>query len=671
MHARLEYTYTKPRTEFGRQCIFSDASFVSSQLPDRELRRQFIRKDPIDSSSQGIPEKSTAETSTVSETFRGSAIKHTEGGWPKDVNIYDEEQTARYRKRIERDGKYEKQLKRLLPRTEHTVTQNNAVNVMEEYFDSVKDDACSGPAYTTIDSISCFVCPGNDGTIAANHISFSAKAGSEVVIAYADVQFPIDREKKQVSCVWDTGYSQTPILNLESKSQFIQLEYNRKDDFIIAGGRADGIVSLFDTRLGGKAQLNSDMEHSHKDFVSSLQWIQSKTNTEFFTGAGDGQVKWWDTRSMAAPYESYTLEMESEIPSTEPQVQQIDNTNNNTSPETNHESSNAPSNVTGNESNTIEISSPPVPNKHVIGCTVLEFIQSMPSRFSVGTQNGTIFSGNKRGASFDERFPNTINCFASPVRSLERNPFSDKNFIAIGDCAVKVWSDDNHESCIWSTRYYNEYLTCGCWNKNRGPTFFVGRSSGSIDVWDLLLDQKSPIATLKKTSSRVLHIESHHRGNILASAHENGHVHLLQASDNIASNGRSDRPALAEMFERETKRDKNFFAKVREYRMLMSKENRSSIVSQGSQDELEIAELDTDGLVKNAEQEFEMALKIRWEIKRFLEIWIFVTILFNFSQYSPIPLDFNCMCDKPISLELKMGNKKKHTERKEATIVTF
>lgn len=581
MHMRLEYTHTKGRREFGRQCIFSDTTFATAEMPDPELRKQYIRKNPTDSASQNIPEKATAETSTISETFKSNTVRHSEGGWPKDININDEEQTARYRKRIERDGKYEKQMKKLLMPTEHMVAQNNAVNVMQEYFDVVQENsACNGPAYSTIDSISCFVCPENDSTLAANHISFSAKAGNEMVIAYADVQFPINRERKQFSCVWDTGYSQTPILNLESKSQFIQLEYNRKDDFIIAGGRADGIVSLFDTRVGGKAQLNSEMEHSHKDFVGSLQWIQSKSNTEFFTGAGDGGIMWWDTRSMAAPYESFTLGLGTSGIVTTPEE-----------------------NETNSESNS--------PNKYVIGCTVLEYIQSMPSRFSVGTQNGTVFNGNKRGATFAERFPHTINCFAGPVRSLERNPFSDKNFIAIGDYAITIWSDDNHESCIWSSRYHNEYLTCGCWNKNRGSTFFVGRNSGSIDVWDLLLDQKLPVATMKKTSSRVLHIESHHRGNILASTHENGQVHLLQVSDNIASNGRSDRGILAEMFERETKRDKNFFAKVREYRMLMSQENRSSIASQASQDEDVIVELDKDGLIKQAEQEFEMSMKSR------------------------------------------------------------
>lgn len=482
----LEYTYSKERSEFGRQCLFADATFTNTELSDRELRDQFIRRNPIDATSDNIPDRSCSGTNTISESYLECGVTHVEGGWPKDLNINDEEQTLRYRKRIEREGKYEKQLKKLVGPTEHIVKQNNAVNVMEEYFDMVKNDACNGPASTTIDSISCFVYP--DGVVPANHVSFSTKSGTEMVVAYANVRYPMDRESNRFSCVWDIGYSQTPILKLETKSQFIQLEYNRKDEFLIAGGRADGIVSVFDTRAGGKAQLNSELEYSHKEHITSLQWIQSKTNTELFTGAGDGAVMWWDTRSLAAPYESYTLESEI-VSKSMPNPEVIGNVKN--------ESVKVDSDAAA---------SAPPPRKFVAGCTILEYIQSMPTRFSVGTQNGIIFSGNKRGNTFEERFPQKINCFAGPVRSLERNPFSDKNFLAVGDYGVKIWSDEQMDSCIWSTRYYNEYLTFGCWNKNRCPTIFVGLASGRVDIWDLLLDQKAPVAMLNKSKHKVLHL---------------------------------------------------------------------------------------------------------------------------------------------------------------------
>lgn len=35
--------------------------------------------------------------------YTSSSMNHVEGGWPKDVNTADEEQTKRYRRKIEKD----------------------------------------------------------------------------------------------------------------------------------------------------------------------------------------------------------------------------------------------------------------------------------------------------------------------------------------------------------------------------------------------------------------------------------------------------------------------------------------------------------------------------------------------------------------------------------------
>lgn len=43
---------------------------------------------------------------TTRAEYTNSGMNHTEGGWPKDVNITDEEQTKRYRRKIEKDEGY-------------------------------------------------------------------------------------------------------------------------------------------------------------------------------------------------------------------------------------------------------------------------------------------------------------------------------------------------------------------------------------------------------------------------------------------------------------------------------------------------------------------------------------------------------------------------------------
>lgn len=41
-------------------------------------------------------------------------IHHIEGGWPKDVNIEEQDQVTRYRKKIEKDELYLHSLQRLI-----------------------------------------------------------------------------------------------------------------------------------------------------------------------------------------------------------------------------------------------------------------------------------------------------------------------------------------------------------------------------------------------------------------------------------------------------------------------------------------------------------------------------------------------------------------------------
>lgn len=48
------YVYTKKRSEFGRQCIFSDdfPKLVDNLLPNKEHSDEYIRQNPVHRSTQ-------------------------------------------------------------------------------------------------------------------------------------------------------------------------------------------------------------------------------------------------------------------------------------------------------------------------------------------------------------------------------------------------------------------------------------------------------------------------------------------------------------------------------------------------------------------------------------------------------------------------------------------
>ena len=61
-------------------------------------------------------------------------VYHREGGWPRDINPQEADQTARFRKKVEKDDAYTTALLNLGQTMEHYIKQNNAINIYEDYF---------------------------------------------------------------------------------------------------------------------------------------------------------------------------------------------------------------------------------------------------------------------------------------------------------------------------------------------------------------------------------------------------------------------------------------------------------------------------------------------------------------------------------------------------------
>ncbi len=118
-----------------RKCNFSDAVFHSSQsvdiFPDRELTSSFTiaknkeigvqcqacdisalhvsllqRMNFFFKSLYTVYTISIRQINTDCASTENRGVYHKEGGWPRDVNPHESDQTARYRKKIEKDEAY-------------------------------------------------------------------------------------------------------------------------------------------------------------------------------------------------------------------------------------------------------------------------------------------------------------------------------------------------------------------------------------------------------------------------------------------------------------------------------------------------------------------------------------------------------------------------------------
>lgn len=180
-----------------------------------------------------------------------------------------------------------------------------------------------------------------------------------MAISHCNVNFQEDStttDDFKQSYIWEIENPNAPLLALEPPSSCLCLEYN-KDPTSLVAGLFSGQVAAWDTRYGASPVVASDRELGHRDPVNSVLWINSKSGSEFFSGSSDGQVIWWDIRKLQ-PLERLLMDPMR----TDDQV--------------------------------LERS---------FGVSVLEYETTIPTRFMCGTEQGMLFSCNRKGKTPNEK----------------------------------------------------------------------------------------------------------------------------------------------------------------------------------------------------------------------------------------------------------------------------
>lgn len=114
MSSDQSFQFTKNRSEFGKQCMFSDKKILMCSIKsNHDEFKEYILKNPVDDSTQLSRQYAATTINTETKSFEDKGINHTEGGWPKDINYMDIEQTVRYRRKLEKDDLYITQVLRL------------------------------------------------------------------------------------------------------------------------------------------------------------------------------------------------------------------------------------------------------------------------------------------------------------------------------------------------------------------------------------------------------------------------------------------------------------------------------------------------------------------------------------------------------------------------------
>ncbi|KAJ8972987.1 hypothetical protein NQ317_019018 [Molorchus minor] len=507
----VTYIYQKKkRSEFGRQCLFSDRGpeLIDNYPSDKKLYKDYIFRDPVHRGMLCAPVYAEHYLNTIRAEFVNSGMNHIE----------DEEQVKRYRRKIEKDDNYPSDDDALFKSMEDCILQNNAINIYQHYFVDVEPTPMVEKSSARTVNVYQDQC---NPTRPVSHMSWSPDNQTKIAATYCNLVFQGPKTTTD-SYIWEVENPNAPLMTLKPEFPMVCLEYNPKDPHSLVSGQENGQVAVWDIRKGEEPVELSVVESSFRDPVHNVLWIHSKTGTEFFSSSTDGQVKWWDTRKLSEPTETLILDYAKD------EMQSMEK---------------------------------------ALGASCLEYENTIPTRFMVGTEKGVIISCNRKGKTAMEKMAYRLTAHLGPVLALQRNPGFIKNFLSIGDWTAKIWSEDCRESSIMWTSFHKTMLTDGAWSPTRQVkkivnkyqkhssihtesivSIFTTRADGILDVWDILQQQRHAIGNQK------------------------GGINLVEFTENLAVCNKNDKALLNGMFERESHREKILEARNRELRLKLKQE---------------------------------------------------------------------------------------------------
>ncbi|CAF3613219.1 unnamed protein product [Rotaria socialis] len=513
----IQYVYTKKRNQLGRPTNFTDrsADTLAEIIPNLNLLQEFIYRDPVEIGTQNTIQLSEHEVNSIRYSTESKGINHTEGGWPKDVNIQEQDQINRFRKKIEKDEFYLNSLYRLIRDLEMDIKQNNAIDIHQTYFQKKFDDYDEP---FTVKTANLYSYNSNINQM-VNHISWQPDGQRKIAVSYCNFDYSPAIMSKIDSLVWDIQYPNKPELILKPNSSLSSVEFNQKDAQQILAGCLNGQVCIFDLRKGNTPVEQSSIEFSHRETVRNALWLQSKTGTEFFSAAVDGNIYWWDTKKMNKPVDKLVFDLEKKERS-----------------------------------------------QYASAITKLEYDSRIPTKFMVGTEAGRIILCAHKAKTDGERINVIYPGHSGPIYSIQRHPFFHKIFLSIGDWTLRIWSEEIRDDYIFCTKPNKYYLTDAQWCPGR-PGVFVSSTTeenlligclifntGSIHIWDLLFKTDQPALTVKLSEEPISCLSFQEQGRYMALGTKNGNVTLMELSDSLCTLDRNEKQLVATMFDRETRR---------------------------------------------------------------------------------------------------------------------
>jgi dynein intermediate chain 2 len=513
----FEYIYMKKRKEFGRYCNFEDVEPKILGQVERHPQSSdmYVEQTILNLVVDNISEFSEHAVNTARVQTKTRPMRHTEGGWPKEIDAMEMQDTLKWRKRLEKDPTFTTAVRQLTKQTVMCLEQNVAIDLFEHYFHMEEPEHL--PENLTMKTIALFKDPADEKR-SVTKIGWHPEGPTKIVGSYSNLRFQrMTDEMPMASFVWDINERNVPLTELRTQSPLVCCQYNHKNSDLLVGGCYTGVLNFYDLRKGPTPAGKSVVEVSHYDPVYDVVWLQSKIGTECASVASDGRLLFWDVRKL----DNFTDEC-------------------------------------------VLTDGGPKEEAKTLGGVSLEWMQEAgPTKYLVGTEHGTILSCNKKpkksvevGSWYGAENKGGFGRHFGPVYACKRNPFHVKFFLSVGDWCAKMWMEEL-KGPMMQTPFYSSFLSAASWSPTRPGVFFLCRHDGHLDTWDYFYRMNEVSLSQKVSDSALTSLSVQAGGSLAAVGDADGVITLLQLCDGLVQMGPNEKNIIGHMFERETKREKS------------------------------------------------------------------------------------------------------------------
>ncbi|KAL6779670.1 DIC2 [Auxenochlorella protothecoides x Auxenochlorella symbiontica] len=315
----------------------------------------------------------------------------------------------------------------------------------------------------------------------------------------------------------DAGPPRVAAALLPPSAPLTALAHSPRDGATLCAGQANGQLLVFDARRGPGAVAATAPGRSR---LAHLLWTQSKTGSEVMACTGEGSVEWWDVRALGTALE--TLPLRDPGFGARPSA------------------------------------------------TVLEYSAAAgPTRFMVGTGQGTILAGNRRAKSQDDKITASFAGHHGHITALQRHPAFPKFFLSCGDWSARVWSEDVGHA-VMATPYAPGYVTAGAWSPTRAGLALTLDGGGRLAAWDWVHRQDAPaleVPVSKHGLTALAFPPGTGHPSLVAVAAADGCTHLLQLCEGLVTQGSGEKAAMGAVLDRGNNREKHLEKAARDAKL--------------------------------------------------------------------------------------------------------